>query len=276
MYRVIKALNHNSVMAVDMTNNKEYILLGKGIGFGRKVNERMEVPADTKVYLLQQESERGSSKEIVSSIEPEFLEIANAIIIEAEKQFKKIDTGILFPLADHIAFAVKRMKNHAQISNPLTPDIKALFSEEYEVAKKGKKIFMEMEGIDISDDEVGYIALHIHSALENEKVSQAMQTAAIIRECITIIEQNIGKKIDIDSLSYSRLMSHIKYMTARAAKGETIKLDMNDYIKERFPKAFVIAENVCRKLGRELKAEFKPVEIGYLAMHIERVFTDET
>ncbi|MBA2901553.1 hypothetical protein DFM95_004716 [Clostridium beijerinckii] len=36
MFRVIKALNHNGVLAINMDNYKEYILLGKGIGFGKK------------------------------------------------------------------------------------------------------------------------------------------------------------------------------------------------------------------------------------------------
>jgi transcriptional antiterminator len=64
-------------------------------------------------------------------------------------------------------------------------------------------------------------------------------------------------------------------MAARMLKGETIKLDMNDYISERFPKSFEIAEDICMKLGKELKKKIKSVEIGYLAMHIERVFSDE-
>ena len=275
MFRVIKALNHNGVLAIDMDTNKEYILLGKGIGFGKKVNERMEAPENAHIYLLQQETDRGSTKEIINDIEPEILEIASAIIMEAEKKFKKVDENILCPLADHIAFAVKRIKNNEQISNPLTQDIKALFSEEYEVACKGKDIIKEVEGIEINEDEIGYIALHIHSSLGNEKISQAMETAMLVRDCITSIEQNIGKTIDIESLSYNRLMSHIKYMVARTLKGETIKLDMNDYIKERFPKSFEIAEDICRKLGSELNKEIKEVEIGYLAMHIERVFSDE-
>ena len=59
-------------------------------------------------------------------------------------------------------------------------------------------------------------------------------------------------------------MSHIKYMAARTLKGETINLDMNDYIKERFPKSFEIAEDICKKLGSELKRELKEVEVGYL------------
>ena len=53
MFRVIKALNHNGVLAIDMDTHNEYILLGKGIGFGKKVNERMEAPENTHIYLLQ-------------------------------------------------------------------------------------------------------------------------------------------------------------------------------------------------------------------------------
>jgi transcriptional antiterminator len=275
MFRVIKALNHNGVLAINMDTHKEYILLGKGIGFGKKVNERMEAPENAHIYLLQKDTDRGSTKDILINIEPEILEIASAIIMEAEKKFEKVDENILCPLADHIAFAIKRIKNNELISNPLTADIKALFPEEYEVACKGKDIIKEVEGVEINEDEVGYIALHIHSSLVNEKVSQAMETAILVRDCITSIERNIGKKIDIESLSYNRLMSHIKYMTARTLKNETIKLDMNDYIRERFPKSFEIAEGICKKLGNELKKEIKPVEIGYLAMHIERVFSDE-
>jgi transcriptional antiterminator len=275
MFRVIKSLNHNGVLAIDNDTQKEYILLGKGIGFGKKVNERMEAPENTHIYLLQKETDRGSSKEIINSIEPEILEVASAIIMEAEKKFKEVDENILCPLADHIAFAVKRIKNNEHISNPLTADIRALFSDEYEVACKAKDIIKEVLNIEINEDEIGYIALHIHSSLGNEKISQAMETARLVRDCITSIEQNIGKTIDIESLSYNRLMSHIKYMAARTLKGETIKLDMNDYIKERFQKSFEIARDICRKLGSELNKEIKDVEIGYLAMHIERVFSDE-
>jgi transcriptional antiterminator len=258
-----------------MDNYKEYILLGKGIGFGKKVNERIEAPENAHIYLLQQETERGLTKEIINNIEPQILEIANNIIMEAEKKFQEVDVNILCPLADHIAFAVKRIKNNEQISNPLTQDIKALFPEEYEVACKGKDIIKEIEGIEINEDEISYIAIHIHSSLGNEKVSQAMEIATLVRSCITSIEESTGKKIDIESLSYNRLMNHIKYMAARMLKGEIIKLDMNDYISERFPKSFEIAEGICKKLGRELKREIKAVEIGYLAMHIERVFSDE-
>ena len=40
MYRICKVLNHNGVIALDMKDNKEYVLLGKGVGFGKKVGDR--------------------------------------------------------------------------------------------------------------------------------------------------------------------------------------------------------------------------------------------
>ena len=51
------------------------------------------------------------------------------------------------------------------------------------------------------------MALHIHSAIGDEKVSVAMQIARAVRECIDMIEKATGKPIDILSLSYNRLMN---------------------------------------------------------------------
>ena len=183
-----------------MDINNEYILLGKGVGFGKKVNERMEAPRQCYRYIFCNQRQIGVHlKELINDLEPEFLEIASSIIMEAEKKFKKVDENILCPLADHIAFALKRINNNEQISNPLTQDIKALFSDEYEVARKGKDIIKEIVDVEINEDEIGYIALHIHSSLGSEKISQAMEMAILVRECITSIEKNIGKTIDIES-----------------------------------------------------------------------------
>lgn len=36
VYRICRVLNHNGVIAFDMQDSKEYVLLGKGVGFGKK------------------------------------------------------------------------------------------------------------------------------------------------------------------------------------------------------------------------------------------------
>ena len=279
MYRVRKALNHNTLIAISMENNQEYLLIGKGIGFGKKVSERFEIPENIEctVYSLHEQTERGKAMELIKGIEPVYLEIAGKVLAKSEEVFGKIDKRILFPMADHIAFAVQRIRANEQISNPLTDDIRTLFHMEYKTAECVKDILLEMLQVEIDEHEIGYIALHIHSAIEDENVALSMQIAMAVRECIRMIEEETGQTIDVMSLSYNRLMNHIRYMVARSIKGEKLKLNMNDYMSIKFPKSFWMATEVCKQLEKQLHrtSPLDEVEIGYLAMHIERVLMDK-
>ena len=275
MYRVTKVLNHNAVIAVWQEDNREYLIMGKGVGFGKKVSERMDSGPEDTIYSLQESTERGDARDMVKSLSPECLEIADEVLGRAEEVFGKIDRNILFPMADHIEYAVRRIQRKEQISNPLTDDIRILFHTEYKVAECIGPILKERMQIQIDPDEIGYVALHIHSAIMYEKVSQSMLIAQSVRECISLVEQGTGSSIDVMSLAYNRLMNHVRYMIARAVSGEKLKLNMNDYMSVKFPKAFQIAESVCDQIGHRLKCALDEVEIGYLAMHIERVADED-
>lgn len=276
MYRITKILNHNTVLALNQEDNRENLVMGKGVGFGRKPGERVDFTPDATVYQLSQKCDRGNPRDLIKRIDPLYLNIANAIILDAKNAFGQVDTSILIPMADHIAFAAQRIRKNAPIGNPLTPDIKALFPDEFRVASRGGDLIFEQTGLRFSDDELGYIALHVHSSLESMQVSQAMQTAGIIRECVELVQQATGVTLNVSSLSYNRLMSHIKYMAARLLKGERLSMDVNHIMRVSCPRAFDISEAICRQLERTLSRRVDEAEIGYLAMHVQRVFDTES
>ena len=85
--------------------------------------------------------------------------------------------------------------------NPFTPDIRVLFAKEFSVAQKGREIIREMTGNEITDDEVGFITLHIHAGLSDEQVSVTLNTTRIINEGISMIEKAFGQHFDTDSLA---------------------------------------------------------------------------
>ncbi len=275
MYRVEKVLNHNALIGILENTTQEFLILGKGIGFGKHVSETIDISDDCKVYSLKESSDRGDQRELASTIDPVYLEIANEILDGAEKEFKTIDRDVMLPLADHIEFAIKRARNNEDLRNPLTDDIRVLFHVEYKVAEKAKDIIRDRLSVELKDDEIGYIALHVHSSIMDQAVSSAMQMAEAVRACVTMVEKETGKKIDTQSLSYNRLLNHIRYMIARIMKGEVIKLDMNDYVNATAYNSFQKATKICNELGKSLGKEVHDAEIGYLAMHIERVALDE-
>lgn len=279
MYRITKILNHNAVLAAVSNSEKEateYLILGKGIGFGKKIAQSIAITEGATVYALQKAADRGDARELVRSIDPDCLEIAGEILDRAQEVFKKVDRNVLIPMADHLAFAVKRIQRNEQIKNPLTQDIMLMFHMEYKVATMVEKMLRERMGLEISEDEIGYIALHIHSATEEANVSRAMKMAQAVRCCVQSVEEALGRPINPMSLSYNRLMNHVKYMIVRIMTGEELKLNMNDYITAKFPETFRMAEEVAAIMEKDLGLKPKDAEIGYLAMHLGRVMADET
>ncbi len=275
MYRVIKVLNHNTIIVLAPDEKSRFLLMKKGIGFGRKTAERLEIPEDASVYSLEKTTSRGDAMQIINQVDPECLEVAGAVLDEAEKAFGKVDREIVFPMADHLAFAVKRMKNGEEIRNPLKQDIALLFHAEYKVAEKALPIIKEKFGIDMTEDEIGFLALHVHSAIEDENVSQSLQTAQIVRSCIEYIESRTGQPLEVTSMGYNRMMNHIRFMIARLDTGEQIKMNLNDYMRVKYPDMFAIAEDICNEISRTVKKDYNDSEIGYLAMHIARVMGKE-
>ena len=271
MYKVKKVLNHNSVIAVETDELAEYLVMGKGIGFDMKPTQALNVTDDCKVFSLSDTSERGDVKDIIKHVDPVFLDIAEAVLQHAEETFDNVDHNIVFPMADHLEYAAKRIENNDQISNPLLNDIKILFHSEYKAAEYVKNLLKDSLGLDISDDEIGYVAMHIHSATSQDKLSQTLDTANAVRKCINELEKATGRSIPTDSFSYNRMMNHIRYMVVRIQKCESLKVDMNEYVSSNFPDSFRIASNICHELSKSLGSPTDELEIGYLAMHIERV-----
>ena len=99
--------------------------------------------------------------------------------------------------------------------------------------------------------------------------------ARAVRESISLVEHITGHTIDVMSLSYNRMMNHIRYMVARAVSGEKLKVNMNDYMSVKFPEAFRAAKRICEEMEKRLKLPMEEIEIGYLAMHIERIMDRE-
>ena len=274
MYTVMKALNNNSVLVQDETGTS-MIFLGKGIGFGKKNGDSIACGAGVEVYRFTETNDHGDAMEIIQGVNPLFIEVAGKILKLAQIRFHEVDKNILLPLADHIAFSIERMKADMDISNPFASEIALLYKEEYEVALQGKAIIEEMCGYTINEGEVGYITLHVHSARGEDKVSEAMQTAVIIRDSIEEVERDYNITINTNSMSYTRLMNHMKFLMLRLQGNEELQIDVGDYVSKQFPYAYHTAQKICEELRKVYQKDVPETEIGYLALHIERVRTSE-
>ena len=272
MYNIQRVLNNNALLVLKENDRTERILLGKGIGYGKKLGDSIEGNTQIKEYKLAREDERKISIGTENGIEPVYLEAAGRIIEEAERVFDQISSDILLALADHIAFAARREQQKIYVPNPFIPDIKVLFGKEYAVAIKSRDIIKEYAGYEISDDEAGFIALHIHSGLSHEQVSETLRDTQIISQSMQMIVHESKRLVDEGALTYTRLLSHLYYMLVRTRSGNRVGVDLNSHMEEKYPMAMETAGKVCDFITDQIQMELDDLERGYLAVHIERYF----
>ena len=272
MYEIVKFLNNNTLLVEK--EDDELIVMAKGIGFGKKSGQTVEIPRNAKQYKMQKsyQSKQGSNN-IIDYIDPMYIEIASEIISLTKEKFGKVEHDILLPLADHLYFAIKRIKENNMPSNPFYMDIQLVFPDEYDVALKSRDVIKKYTGENINADEVGFITLHIHSAVSINKVGQSMEVMRVMRDFFTKLQKELNIRIDSNSLSYIRLMNHIKFLLLRLNNDEELQMDITNFTKEKFPFAYEQSKLLCEELSKVLKKPLPDSELGYLALHLERILS---
>lgn len=272
MNKIIKILNHNAIIVHAQESNEILLAMQKGIGFGRKISELVSLDSVNTLYHIHT-STQVKGDHLLNSIDPVYIEISHDILSHYQDRFAVLDEAKLLPLADHIAFAIQRMRNNITIQNPFSNEIRFLYPQEWEVAAKSREIIFNKLSVLINDDEIGYITLHLNSTQEISK-DYGFMVAMILKETVDEVEKEFQIQVNRKSLSYSRLMMHMKYLIARLHEEETINLDMENYTKANIPQAYGVAERIVKRVVDALDTDVPRVEIGYLAMHMDRILKD--
>ena len=133
---VIKALNNNMVLVKD--NGIEKIILAKGIGFNKKPGDIISENIDIdKIFSIEDEKNQMNLKEVYNRVDGEFVAVCEEAIAEiCEELDEELNESIHIGLIDHLALAIKRLKNKEEISNPFIVEIETLYNIEFEMAKK--------------------------------------------------------------------------------------------------------------------------------------------
>lgn len=272
-YRVLKVLNNNIVLAYDFKSKMDTILMGKGIGFGKKQNKKVYIPPKDikRSFVAYNEKMKKEYFRLIKQIDSNIIEASEKIIDIAEKTLGDLDSHIHILLSDHISFAIERVKNGLKIENPFIDEIKIIYPEEFDIAQQGIGLLKEKLQVDLGFGEIGFIAMHLHSARKNIKVKEAMRNARILNEIILIIEEGLNVSLDKTKYNYKRLINHLQGALDRIKNQKYIENPLLENIKKEFSDSFEIIKKIKTKIEEEYELQVPEQELGYMAIHIERL-----
>lgn len=268
---VVKVYNNN-IVSVDM-NGVERILFNKGIGFGKRIGDVIQKGTEIeKIFVIEDKDNLRSFEQVIKSVDEEFLSLCEKMISFIASELKEdLDERIHVALVDHLNFAVKRLSNQEVIENPFIMEVKALYSQEYMLAEKVAQMLQDETKITIPDSEIGFIALHIHSARNNGRLSTILRSTQLINLVIQYAEQQLQLKIDKTSLDYARFLTHLRFAIKRILLNIPITNDFIRQIKSKYKLSYKVAKGVSKILTERLEKDVPESETAYLAMHIERL-----
>ncbi|MGX7243423.1 PRD domain-containing protein [Enterococcus quebecensis] len=272
--KIKKVLNQNAVLVVDA--GQEKVAVGKGVGFNKKKNDLLPQQQVERMFVMEPEGLK-KLQVLLSQIDEKYFFVTEAIIAHAETVLgEKLNEHINIGLSDHIAFAAENIQNNIIVRNKLLNEIEILYSEEFSIAQWAVDYLTQTLGIPFSYDEAGYIAIHIHSARSGRTDnSKSIREVTIVSEVIHLIEQELGINIHDEkmSLSYSRLVNHLRLFIHRFQQSQYAVLDdeILDIVRKKYAESYEISKKVQVLLMRNFHYQVPNEELGYLAIHIERL-----
>lgn len=268
---VVKSFNNNILLVKD--SGKEKILFQKGIGFGKRPGDLIEKGTVVeKVFIIEDEDNQRNFNEILERVDSSLIVLVEELIAEITDELgEELNENIHVGLIDHLFYAIRRLKDNEEIQNPFLVEIETLYGREFSMACRLAKRIKEVLGVEIPEGEKGFIALHIHSARNNGKLSNTIKYSFLSNSIIEHVEDRLKIKIDRKSLDYARFLTHIRFAIERIITNSPIKNDLMDVIRVKYRLSYKIANEtraiICKVLDINSVSED---EVAYLAMHIER------
>ena len=137
--KILKVINNNVVSACD-DKGKEIVVMGKGLGFGKKNGDILDESKIEKKFSMPDESV-SRLEEILKDIPYEYAQVANRIIAMVKEKFDmKLSKIIYITLTDHLNFAITRFKKGIEVENALLWEIKRFYQKEFEAGKEALEI----------------------------------------------------------------------------------------------------------------------------------------
>ncbi|MDK2920318.1 MAG: transcriptional antiterminator [Candidatus Petromonas sp.] len=270
-YTIKKVLSNNVVLVEK--NYQNFILVGKGIGFGKKKGYVIENPEKIEEKFISLKGLKEDEFEnFLETVDPKIIEVSKNIIEMVEKELgEKLNPNTHVGFIDHVNFAIKRLKEGIEIVNPFLFETKTLYPTEYKLAEKAVEILKDNLNINIPEAEVGFLTLHIYGGRGNRSKKEALENSMLINKVLDFVEKKVKFKIDKESFTCRRFIMHLIGVINRVTNNKCHENILIPKIKEELKYEFSIAYDISKIMEKTLKKPIPESEVGYMALHLHKI-----
>lgn len=276
---IIRIYNNN-VAVVRGDDGKEMIVIGKGLVFQKHAGDLVDETRVEKCFTLQNPRVMTKLEQLIKDMPSIYLSISEEIVemIHSESDLK-LSENIYITLTDHISMSLEREKKGVILGNPFLIEIKQFYKKEFKLAEKAADIIKKHLGLDISEDEIGTITLHIVNASMNQNLENTVKVTRMIQDILNIVQECSECRFDGESLAYSRFVRHLQFLAKNLLEKRS-KSERDDFMfkitRLRFPEAAACVRRIKAHLEEAFGVSISEAEQGFLIYHIVNLTSEKT
>ncbi|MFV0380776.1 MAG: PRD domain-containing protein [Breznakia sp.] len=276
--KILQSLNQNALLVSD--EGREFIIIGKGIGYGKKKGDVVENEEVSKYYKIKNSENENRVQAILEELDEEVIFMAEKIAKHAQVNLQKeLNESFIFSLASHIKFTEEKYQSGIDIPEPFHYELRYLYPKEYRVAEWAVRFLNSEYDMNLPKVEISFFILHfVNGLLENEQVNNAVELSEILNDIVEIVEDSLDRSLDRNSLEFSRFIIHIRYFILRIHSREKRVRKGNENIDKlkamttaTYPREHAIVHEIKQFLKQMYNIEFNSEEDFYLLLHLVRI-----
>lgn len=273
--RILRVFNNNVVLA-RADDGGEVILTGRGLGFQAKPGDRVDAARIVRTFVPDEGRNSDNFGQMVAAIAPEHVALADAALAPVwAESGREPSSSTLVALADHLSFAIKRVRQGLVIDYPLRAEIAHLYPRELAWGERIVDFVNERIEVPLPREEAVPVALHlVNAAFKTGDLAQTYQMTGVFSQIFDVIEGAFDTVIDRESINTARFITHLRYFFVRAHAGEQLDDQRGafvDAIRTAYPDAHRAARRVRDILELRLGQPVTDDETAYLTMHVARL-----
>ena len=276
---ISKVLNNNVVIALK-DDGTELVLMGTGLGFQKKVGNHIDDEKIQKTFELKGDLDSLRVEEMLSEIPEDIIEMSYRVLKKSkEKLNKEMNETAFLSFADHLHTAIQRSEKNIQLKNFLLWDIKRFFPKELAIAQEGIRWVNEEMNTNLSEDEAGFLTLHIVNAEIDNSSEDAIKLTQLIEEILTTIKYTLKINFVEQDIYFQRFITHLRFFSERvirASNGEheednRVESELFELITTKYKEAYIATKKVVELLANRWNYEVSPDEQVYITIHLARI-----
>ncbi len=272
--KIVKVLNNNAAITLN-EKGQEIVVTGSGIAFQKKKDDYIEVDKIERIFSAENKEVSSRVMKMADTISMECFDVSEEIFKYAQSVLNvELNESVIFTLADHISFAIERLKINMEITNPLVWEVRNYYNDEYKVGKHALDIIESMCSVRLPNDEAASIALHLVNARVDKSITEVVKIIKILQDSLNIVKYFYKIDFNDEMLSYQRMVTHLKFFAQRIVIGQNLADDsdqLHDMIMTQYPEAYKCANKIKEYAMDSYGFKVSNSELTFLTVHIERV-----